>query len=267
MKLLVGRQEEHTACENWVMMCWSEVHTICIRSRWCHCHPIITCFNISPTHLNERRNWKATSSLPDSSIVYISGNDEIMLVIYNVCYTLPVKMVYFCIFTRRRNYSFAEYWKHFVARLNGVHAFGYNSAGSEWISMKFGALRVYCLEQAPTDFGRDPRRSESGGSEPKFFCPVNAARLYRFLVSQISQNSHTRRGSVSPWNLSENSFWKFACRGFFQWLQTSGCDIYKMITNRERLRWVGEPTEFWLSICTVGINSKWLPWPVERAHR
>jgi len=28
-------------------------------------------------------------------------------------------------------YSFVEYWKHFMARLNGVHAFGYNSAGSE----------------------------------------------------------------------------------------------------------------------------------------
>jgi len=42
--------------------------------------------------------------------------------------------------TRRRSYSFAEYWKHFVARLNGVHAFGYNSAGSEPIWMKFGAL-------------------------------------------------------------------------------------------------------------------------------
>ena len=27
----------------------------------------------------------------------------------------------------------AEYWKHFIARFNGVHAFGYNSAESEWI--------------------------------------------------------------------------------------------------------------------------------------
>jgi len=37
-------------------------------------------------------------------------------------------------------YSFAEYWKHFMVRLNGVHAFGYNSAGSELIWMKFGAV-------------------------------------------------------------------------------------------------------------------------------
>jgi len=64
------------------------------------------------------------------------------------------------VITRRR--SFAEYWKYFVARFNDVHAFGYNSAGSERIWMKFAELRVYCLELALTDFGRDPRRSESG---------------------------------------------------------------------------------------------------------
>jgi len=40
----------------------------------------------------------------------------------------------------RRKASVAEYWKRFMARLNGVHAFGYNSAGSEPIWMKFGAL-------------------------------------------------------------------------------------------------------------------------------
>jgi len=64
--------------------------------------------------------------------------------------------------TRRR--SFAEYWKYFVARFNDVHAFGYNSAGSERIWMKFGELRVRCLELALTDFGCDLRacRSESG---------------------------------------------------------------------------------------------------------
>ena len=38
----------------------------------------------------------------------------------------------------RRKASVAEYWKRFMARLNGVHAFGYNSAGSEPIWMKFG---------------------------------------------------------------------------------------------------------------------------------
>ena len=86
-----------------------------------------------------------------------------------------------------------------VARFNDVHAFGYNSAGSERIWMKFGGLRVYCLELALTDFGRDPRRSDSGrpcGSFV-FFCQVNNTRLCRFLVSQISRNLHTRRDSVT----------------------------------------------------------------------
>jgi len=55
-----------------------------------------------------------------------------------------------------------------MARLNDVHTSGYNSAGSERIWMKFGAFRVYCLELAPADFGRDPRRSESGRASRNF---------------------------------------------------------------------------------------------------
>ena len=77
-----------------------------------------------------------------------------------------------------------------MAHFNDVHASSYN--GSERIWMTFGILRVYYLELALTDFGRDLCRSES---ERKFFCPVNNAQLYRFMVSQISQNLHTRRGS------------------------------------------------------------------------
>ena len=85
-----------------------------------------------------------------------------------------------------------------VTRFNDVHATGYNSAGSVRIRMKFGALRVYCPELALTDFGRDPRRSESGRPCGSFvlFCQVNNARLCRFPVSQFSRNLHTRRGSV-----------------------------------------------------------------------
>ena len=77
----------------------------------------------------------------------ISSDNEIVLKM--LCYLI----------TRRR--SFTEYWKYFVACFNDVHAFGYNFAGSEWIWMKFGELRVYCLELSLTDFGRAPRRSES----------------------------------------------------------------------------------------------------------
>ena len=46
--MLVGHQEEHLACKNWVMRCWlsiwSEVQMICMWSSWRHCHPIISCF-------------------------------------------------------------------------------------------------------------------------------------------------------------------------------------------------------------------------------
>ena len=37
-----------------------------------------------------------------------------------------------------------------MARLNDVHAFGYNSAGSERIWMNFGALRVYYINYSNT---------------------------------------------------------------------------------------------------------------------
>ena len=73
-----------------------------------------------------------------------------------------------------------------MARLNDVHAFGYNSAGSERIWMKFGEFRVRCLELVLTDFGRDPRRSES---EPilVFFCPVHNTRLTNFRSAKVHE--------------------------------------------------------------------------------
>jgi len=178
------------------------------------------------------------------------------------------------VFTRRR--SFEEYWKHFVARFNDVHASGHNSAGRERIWMKFGVLQVYCLELAPTDFGRDPRRSESGTASGifVFICPVNNERLYRFSVSQISRNLHTRRGSERWWILSENIFENLSVRSLLfekgqllgdrrQRLRNSGRDICGMITNLGKLWQVGQPTECWLSICTLGINSKSFSWPAD----
>jgi len=101
--------------------------------------------------------------------------------------------------------------------VHDVHVSGYNSAGSVRIRMKFGILRVYCLELALTYFGRDPRRSESGRASGNFvfFCPVNNARRCRFLVSQISRNLHTRYGSMLPWILSENIFENLLIRGHF----------------------------------------------------
>jgi len=44
---------------------------------------------------------------------------------------------------------------------NGVDAFGYNSAETGPIWMKSGALRLYCLGLALTDFECDARSSDS----------------------------------------------------------------------------------------------------------
>jgi len=120
-------------------------------------------------------SWSPTSFEPDS-VMEFGFND---------------------VFTRRRNCSFAEYWKHFVARLNGVHAFGYNSAGRERTCMKFGRLRAYCLQLGLGRFWTRSAQKRQQESAPKFcfFCQVNNSRLYRFSVSQISQNLHTKRGS------------------------------------------------------------------------
>ena len=83
--------------------------------------------------------------------------------------------------------------------------------------MKFRAFRVYCLQLAPADFRRDSRRSKSGRAIRNFvlFCPVNNALFYRFAVSQISQNSHTIRGSVLRWMLSERVFENLPVMVFF----------------------------------------------------
>jgi len=73
-----------------------------------------------------------------------------------------------------------------VARFNDVHAFDYNSGGSERISMKFGELRVYCLELALTDFGLDPGRSES----VQVYCACTTVQLSEkcdFRVSPFCQ--------------------------------------------------------------------------------
>ena len=45
LTLLVGCQEEHLDCKNWLMGCWcgymsgSKVQIVCIWSSWCHYHP------------------------------------------------------------------------------------------------------------------------------------------------------------------------------------------------------------------------------------
>jgi len=61
-----------------------------------------------------------------------------------------------------------------------------------------------------------------------FFCPVNNARLCRFSVSQISQNLHTRRGSMSPWILSENIYENLPVRGLFPKRQLLGDHLQRL---------------------------------------
>jgi len=92
------------------------------------------------------------------------------------------------------DYASAEYWIHFTARYGDVYVVGYNSAESEPIWMKSGALWVRGLALA--DFGHDPGCCESWRAARIFF-QVNNAWLHRFSVGQISQNLNTTRRSVS----------------------------------------------------------------------
>jgi len=48
-----------------------------------------------------------------------------------------------------------------MGQTNGLHAFGYNSAKSEPIWMKFGTLWAKCWGLASADFGHDPRSNDS----------------------------------------------------------------------------------------------------------
>jgi len=184
-----------------------------------------------------------------------------------VCMSVYIRMMLNLCFTRRR--SLAEYWKYFVARFNDVHAFGYNSAGSERIWMKFSELRVCCLELALTDFGRDALRSDSGRPCGSFvFCRVNNARLCRFRSAKFheicTQDVVLWRGESFRNNFFEN----LPLRGLFsknrdhrQRFPTSSRDFSEMITNLGKSWQTGAPTECWLSIRTVGINSKSFAWP------
>jgi len=65
--------------------------------------------------------------------------------------------------------GFGRMWKHFIARFNRVHAFGYNCAGSEPIWMKFGALWAHCLPLTLADFGARSAQKRQRDSEVNFF--------------------------------------------------------------------------------------------------
>jgi len=140
----------------------------------------------------------------------------------------------------------------------------YNSTGSKRIWMKFGALRVYCLELALTDFGRDLHRSKSGRLSLNFFCQLNNARLYWFPLCQISLNWHTRRGSMSPWILRAN-LENLPVRVFFPKRQHLLVNLHTDFRPRfllndyksRKVMTVWHSYGSWLSIYAVGINLKW----------
>jgi len=114
------------------------------------------------------------------------------------------------------------------------------------------------------------KRERESGQKFCFFCEVNNAWLCPFPVSQISRNLHTRRGSVSPWILSENIFENLPVRGLFPkrqlfWRPSSTTSDFspRYFRNDYKSRKVMtgcQPTECWLSICTLGINSRSFPW-------
>jgi len=140
----------------------------------------------------------------------------------------------------------AKCWKdHFTARFNGVHAFGNNSAESEPIWMKTGALWVHSRGLALADFGRDLRSSESWRARRNVgFCQISNSRLDRVAVGQISRDLNTTRQPMSRWILSGQNLGNFPVRGHFstkklislvfQRLATSGRHSCAMVIDRRK---------------------------------
>jgi len=86
-----------------------------------------------------------------------------------------------------------------------VNGFGWNLGHSEYIvrSWPWQILGAIHTEARVGEWGK------------VFFCQVHNAWLYRFPVSQISRNLHTRRGSERWWILLEANFENLPTRGLF----------------------------------------------------
>jgi len=118
-----------------------------------------------------------------------------------------------CIFIGSKGLS----WKYSVGKKNDLHAFGYNSAESEPIWMKSGTVWAKSWGLALADFGRNPRSSDSRGSQNfvvVFFGPVNNAR---FPVWKIVRHFNTTTSIGEVVKTFGTEFWKFYHEGsFFQ---------------------------------------------------
>jgi len=181
------------------------------------------------------------------------------------------------VITQQRSSSFAEYCKHIVARLNDVHAFGYNSTGSERIWMKFGELRVYCLDMSLTNFGRDPRRSGSGSTSRNFvFLSIKQCAIST--TSGRPNFTKFAQKDAFPcalWGFRKH-FWKYARKGsffpknlHFGLIKVNDFRLPAAISPKrlQILESHDRLDRLWnVDIDTVGMHSKWFPWPVARAH-
>jgi len=128
---------------------------------------------------------------------------------------------------------------------------------------------IWGTQLATRDFGCDPRRSESRRPCGSFVF-LSAKQCTTLPISgqpNFPKFAHKTWfcEMVNPFGII---FWKFALKGFFpknrdhrQRFPTSSRDFSEMITN------LGMPMECWLSIRTVGINSKSFPWTAEWVHR
>jgi len=108
-----------------------------------------------------------SSSSSSSFPTHATGFGE-LIVSYCSCTTPLITLISIIIRLEAYSQASAEYWIHFAARFDGVHAFGYNSAESEASWMKSRALGVHCWELALADFVRDPRSSDSFGGRRNF---------------------------------------------------------------------------------------------------
>jgi len=154
---------------------------------------------------------------------------------------------------------------------NGLHALGYNSAKSEPIWMKFGTLWAKCWGRGwPWQILGAIHTVATvweGAEILCFYVDFPSDKFYDISTQQCQ--------SVRQWKRLEQNFDNFTIRGRFSkktqkllkkfpGLATSGHHIPAiiMITNAKNSRLNGPPTGCLVSIFTVRINSKSLPWAV-----
>ena len=124
----------------------------------------------------------------------------------------------FIIIRSKRSIASGESWKYLRGK-NGVHAFGYNSAESEPIIMKSGALWgcEHIVGSWPWQILSAIRAVATAWKAANilFFGQVNNARFHRFSVVQILQHLNTTSRSARRWKLSEQNFESFTVMGRF----------------------------------------------------